>query len=251
MGLSGKSGTSGTGVFPSRPRRGSSAAASATLLAVTIGLLASAGCQQARPEVTRKLIRHQAMIDFSGLKSVEAVEPLKVSCAAPRQWTTGPLSKTAVYTHQQWKSPSTHTGFGVAMIRLPLPLGQRAVMWFAKREYTKKANDGKLIGEWTDDVGRSWFEAENDKYHVRGFVVTHGFSAWIVYFGHKIAYPPDPAEITLAARAAETVVPLPDMKPAGTGVAGGGKNRNGPTESAAAQSDATDAGGATAGPSGG
>ena len=64
--------------------------------------------------------------------------------------------------------------------------------------------------EWIDDVGRSWFEAENNKYHVQGYVLTRGFNAWIVYFGYKTGYPPDLAELSIAARAAETFVPDPD-----------------------------------------
>lgn len=172
------------------------------------------GCQVKKPEVNRRLIQHQAMVDFSGLKSVETLEEVRVTAAAPRQWTAAPLHKTGMYAHQQWKSPTGRTGVGVAFIRLPLPLNEKAVLWFAKREYTKRSDDGQLLNEWVDDLGRHWFEAENDKYHVRGYAITRGWSAWIVYFGHKINYPPDPAEISLAARACDTIVPQLNPPPA-------------------------------------
>jgi hypothetical protein len=93
---------------------------------------------------------------------------------------------------------------------MPWPLGDKAIVWLAKREYTNKANDGRVIREWTDDLGRSWFEAENNKYHVQGYVLTRGFNAWIVYFGYKTGFPPDLPELSIAARAAETFIPDPD-----------------------------------------
>ena len=171
-----------------------------------------AGCQQTKQVPRQKLIDHIAMIDFTGLKPLETVESVKVQAAIPRQWEQLELHTNALYTHQQWRSPSTRTGVGVAHIRLPLPLSTRMILWLAKREYTKKANDGRIISEWSDDLGRPWFEAENDKYRVRGFVVVSGFRAWVIYFGHKSKLPPDPAELSLAARAATSIVPTIDGK---------------------------------------
>jgi hypothetical protein len=167
------------------------------------------GCQTSAPTTNRRLIEHQAMIDFSGLEPAETVEAVKASCSVPHQWEAIPVKKTGLYSHQQWKSPSTHTGFGVVYIRLPLPLSERTLLWFAKREYTKASEDGKLIAQWTDDLGREWFEAQNNKYHVQGFALVRGFNAWVVYFGSKTNYPPDVAELGLAARAVETFLPDP------------------------------------------
>jgi hypothetical protein len=98
---------------------------------------------------------------------------------------------------------------GIAHIRLPIPISTGMLMWIAKREYTKKSNDGKILSEWTDDLGRPWFDAENDKYRVRGYAIVSGFEAWVIYFGYKTKFPPDAAELSLAARAAETIVPNP------------------------------------------
>jgi hypothetical protein len=179
------------------------------LLLVLALLVSAGGCQTSGTVSNRRLIEHQAMIDFSGLKPAEPLEAIKASCALPRQWEALPLKKTALYAHQQWKSPSTHTGVGVVYVRLPLPLSERTLLWFAKREYTKSSNDGKLIGQWTDDLGREWFEAQNNKYHVRGYAIVRGFNAWMVYFGSKSGYPPDVAELSLAARAVETFLPDP------------------------------------------
>ena len=86
------------------------------------------------------------------------------------------------------------------------------MVWFAKKEYAKGRPDadGKVLSEWVDPLGRSWFEAQNEKYHIRGYVVVKGFDAWVVYFGYRTHYPPDVAEISLAARSAETAVPMVD-----------------------------------------
>jgi hypothetical protein len=170
-------------------------------------LLGAGGCQTSAPVTNRRLIEHQAMIDFSGLKNAEPLEAIKASCSVPRQWEALPLKKTSLYAHQQWKSPSTHTGIGVVYVRLPLPLSERTLLWIAKREYSKSSTDGKVIGQWTDEIGREWFEAQNNKYHVRGYAMVRGFNAWMVYFGSKTGYPPDVAELSLAARAVETFLP--------------------------------------------
>lgn len=170
-------------------------------------LLLGVGCQAADKATNRRLIEHQALIDFSGLAETEPVEGVKVSCSLPRQWQKMPLKKTPLYAHQQWRSPSSHTGIGVVYVRLPLPLSERMLLWFARREYTKANEDGKTLGQWTDELGREWFEAENNKYHVRGYALVRGFHAWIVYFGTKAGYPPDMAELNLAARCAQTFVP--------------------------------------------
>lgn len=172
-------------------------------------LVTAGGCQTSAPVSNRRLIEHQAMIDFSGLAPAEPVEAVKVSCSLPRQWEAMPLKKHPIYAHQQWKSPSTHTGLGVVYVRLPLPLSERTLLWLAKREYTKASDDGKLIGQWRDELGREWFEAQNNKYHVRGYAIVRGFNAWLVYFGSKTGYPPDVAELSLAARAVETFIPDP------------------------------------------
>jgi hypothetical protein len=187
----------------------------------------ASGCQTSAPTTNRRLIEHQAMIDFSGLQPAETVEAVKASCSVPHQWEALPVKRTGLYSHQQWKSPSTRTGFGVVYIRLPLPLSERTLLWFAKREYTKASEDGKLIGQWTDDLGREWYEAQNNKYHVQGFALVRGFNAWVVYFGSKTNYPPDVAELGLAARAVETFLPDPRRPPKNPGAADDDKPSDG------------------------
>ncbi|MDB5356609.1 MAG: hypothetical protein JWN24_3062 [Phycisphaerales bacterium] len=172
---------------------------------LTLSLLA-VGCQTGGHQISnRKLIEHQALLDFSGLDTIKSVEPVQVTCSMPRGWITAPTQRSALYTHQQWKSPSGYTGVGVVYAHIPFPLSAKALLWFAKNEYTKKADNGKALGEWDDEVGRPWFEAENNKYHVRGYAVTEGFSAWIVYFGYKTNRPPNPAELSLASRCLESI----------------------------------------------
>lgn len=186
-----------------------------TRVCIAVGVLAiaGAGCQTASPVTNRRLIEHQALIDFSGLKPAETVDAVQATCAIPHNWTALELKKGALYSHQQWKSPSTTSGAGIVHVRLPLPLTEKSILWLAKREYTKKSADGREIRQWTDEVGRAWFEAENKHYHVQGYVLARGFNAWLVYFGYKTGYPPDLAELSIAARFAETVVPSSDKKP--------------------------------------
>jgi hypothetical protein len=172
-----------------------------------------AGCQTGQQVSGRQLIEHQALIDFSGLGTVEKIDRLQISVAAPRNWETITAGSNALYRHEQWRSPSTHTGVGVVYVHLPLPLSAKTVVWLAKQEYSKQNEDGRVIAEWTDALGRSWFEAENRKYRVRGYVVTQGFSAWVVYFGYRVRYTPNLAEIGLASRATETVAPMLDPEP--------------------------------------
>ena len=189
---------------------------SALALLITFFILGNnVGCQQTATVTHRRLIEHQAMIDFSGLKPAEQIDALNCHAAVPRIWQEMKQHTNPLYTHQQWKSPSTKTGIGIAYIRMPLPVSKGLLMWLAKREYTKKGNDGRILAEWTDELGRPWFDAANDKYRVRGYVVVSGFQAWVIYFGHKVDFPPDPAELSLAARAAESVLPnLPGARDA-------------------------------------
>jgi hypothetical protein len=155
-----------------------------------------------------RFLEHRALIDFSGLRRVEPVDSLQLTVAPPIGWKRLPTKKNLLYVHEQWRSPSRNTGVGAAYVRLPLPLSSGAVAWLAKREYGKSAADGKLLAEWTDELGRAWFEAENGKYHVRGYVSTRGREAWIVYCGYRLNGAPDPAEVSLAMRSAETFAPI-------------------------------------------
>jgi hypothetical protein len=168
---------------------------------------AGGGCQQTSQVTHRRIIEHQAMIDFSGLGEPQLIEKVNARGALPRNWDKLESQSNPLYTHQQWRSPSSKTGVGVAHIRLPIPMSTGMLMWIAKREYTKKGNDGRILAEWTDELGRPWFDAENNKYRVRGYAIVSGFEAWVIYFGYKSKFPPDPAELSLAARSAETIVP--------------------------------------------
>jgi hypothetical protein len=171
-------------------------------------LLASgAGCQTAPPVSVRSLINHQAMIDFSGLRSVEQFDVVKAQVAPPATWQQLAVKRGPMYTDMQWRSPSSSTAVGVAHVRMPLPLSARTLLWFAKGQYAKQSDDGRLLGQWVDALGRNWFEAENNKYHVRGFIVTKGFEAWIIYSGYKTQIPTDVSELALGTRAMETIVP--------------------------------------------
>ena len=180
-----------------------------------LGLLAvlslgGVGCQSAQPVSVRRLVNHQAMVDFSGLKSPEHFQIVKAEAAVPASWPAQAVKRGPMYTDMQWRSPSGSMAVGVAHVKMPLPLSARGLLWFAKGHYAKQSDDGRVTGQWVDGLGRTWFEAETNKYRVRGFILTKGFEAWIVYNGFKTTIPTDVAELSLGARALETIVPAPN-----------------------------------------
>ena len=180
-------------------------------LVALVALLSAAagGCQFAQTVSTARLIQHQAMVDPSGLKDVETVDLVKVHVAAPKKWDVLPPKKASIYTDMQWRSPSRMTGVGVAYVHLPLPMSAQTIAWLAEKEYAKRSGDGKLIARWDDELGRPWFEAENTRYHVRGYIVTKGWEAWIIYCGYKREQPPSAQELGIASRSLETIMPVP------------------------------------------
>src|SRR3954454_9346883 len=76
------------------------------------------GCQVAPTVATHQLIKHQALIDFAGLRSAEVVDLVNVSIATPQDWETMPNRKTALYTPRQWRDLSHGMALGDAYIHL-------------------------------------------------------------------------------------------------------------------------------------
>jgi hypothetical protein len=196
--------------------------ATALFASVVAGVALTTGCQLQPAVSTSRLIHHQQLVESDGLDDAATFDALRAQCAPPQHWTKLPLQRSALFTHQQWKSPTASTGVGVAYVKMPLPLSAKTIIWFAKGEYQKKDKDqsGKQLGQWTDALGREWFEAENSKFHVRGCVMTRGFEAWIIYTGYKLSKPMQEEEINLAMRAQEKILPLgPEMPPTKTATA--------------------------------
>ena len=86
------------------------------------------------------------------------------------------------------------TGDDYAVYAVISPLGDKAqvvaaIAWLAQKEYSKRSDDGKLLATWEDNLGRPWFEAENTRFHVRGYIVSRGFEAWIIYCGYRLEQP--------------------------------------------------------------
>lgn len=174
----------------------------------------SVGCQLATPQTSRAIIHQQAvLLDLTGLVPPQTVELLDVNWAVPRDWEKLPLRRTPLYTHQQFRSPSGLTAVGVAHIRLPLPFSTQTLAWLVKKEYTKRLARGNgaanLLARWSDEIGREWFVAENGKYHASGYIQARGLGAWIVYSGYRLSDPPQPVELGIATRSAQTVSPQP------------------------------------------
>ena len=179
-------------------------------IAVLFGalVLGLTGCQTGPQLSARQIAIRQQSMNLSGLQPARIVDDLRVSWAVPDDWESVAHKSTAVYTHQQWRSPSTYTGVGVVHIQLPFPIPVDTVAWLAKRVYLKRqAGAGKLLDEWTDSRNRRWFEAENDKYHVRGYAMTSGTHAWIVYTGWRTVSGPLPGELSVAERSVQSILP--------------------------------------------
>lgn len=170
------------------------------------------GCQSGQPEAGRRLLAHVALIDFTGLSAARTMPEIDVQASTPTSWKILPPQSGTLYTHQQWRSPSHATGVGVVQIHLPLPMSPKTLLWLAKSHYSDHGGSGELQSQWTDLLGREWFEAETDKYHIKGYAVTSGFDAWVVYSGYKHATIPNPAELDIALRSMDSVVPLPLLK---------------------------------------
>ncbi|MGH7179392.1 MAG: hypothetical protein ACREJC_18590 [Tepidisphaeraceae bacterium] len=177
-------------------------------------VLALPGCAAGPSAMHDRLMYHRAMIDFTGLDAPRVVPDVKVSWSPPTGWVRIVTRRALLFTHDHWRSPSKHTGVGVAYVRMPLPLPASAIAFVARQEYSRHSDDGRILEQWTDDLGRVFFEGENRTFHVRGYVVTHGLDAWIVYSGYRMRDGPDPAELSLALRSAQSIVPLPGGSPA-------------------------------------
>jgi hypothetical protein len=189
---------------------------------------AALGCQNSAPTVSnRTLLAHLPGIDFAGLTPSRTFNSVQVRCSIPSNWVVKETPFNGLYAVAQFKSPTYYSGAGVVHARLPIPVNAKAVLWLAKLEYSKKkGSTGKEMGEWTDELGRPWFEAENDQYHVRGYAITDGFDAWIVFYGYKLSRPMSPSELSLAARCVDTVIPMTgEQTTANPSVASAGRTR--------------------------
>ena len=176
-----------------------------------LGLLS--GCQLSSPLPKAKMVEYRESLDETGLASPITFDSLKVSAALPSGWLPMAMQKSVLYMHQQWRSPSRRTAVGTTYIRMPLPLSAKTLAWFAKNEATKRLTDAKIIREWTDSLGREWFEAEDARYHMIGYAMTSGFDAWINYSGYRTREPQEPTQIALATKSLDTFLPLSVSQP--------------------------------------
>ncbi len=178
-------------------------------LLIAGSLVTCAGCQY-QSISTADLQIHQWNLNKTGLTAVHVDSMLRITCAPPEEWEPLRPQNNLIYSHQQWRSPDRHVGMGVAHMHTPVPLSAETIIWFAKTRYSEThKTEGRLLGQWTDSLGRCWFEAENEKYHVIGYAMTRGLDAWVVYSGFRLGSDPPQSEIALAAKGADSVVPLP------------------------------------------
>lgn len=172
-------------------------------------------CQQSNVTGSA-LLAHQMQSDTSGLKPAMTYAVIHASVAPPRNWTQLPTNRGVLYTHQQWRSPDHGTGIGIAYIHLPLPASPQFLLFLAKTQYAGSGRNGTghLQKQWTDSLGRLWFEAEDSDYHIRGYAMTRGLDAWIVYSGHRLRGDVRDSDIGMANRTADAVVPFLDPETA-------------------------------------
>ena len=184
------------------------------LLLLAVATFSVGGCQPAPSVSVRQLIAHEAMLDFTGLDAPGRFIDVKMLGTLPQGWDARPLEVTPLYTAREWRSPSRSTAVGVVYLHLPFPVSAKLLVWLARSRYAQERqhrgqSEARMIDQWTDPIGREWVEAENVKYHVRGYAITNGFDAWIVYSGYRLGMPMNLMEIGLAARSVDAMVPLP------------------------------------------
>ena len=165
------------------------------------------GCQMGPMPSKAELLEVREAVDETGLGLPMAVKEVNVNAALPSGWLSLGIQKAAMYTHTQWRSPSKRTAVGSTYVKMPLPISTKTLVWFAMNEAGKRTK-GQIIRQWTDELGREWFEAENTKYRMTGYVMTRGFDAWINYYGYRIAEPKQDEEVGAAERSLNTFMPL-------------------------------------------
>jgi len=172
-------------------------------------LAACTGCQY-QSISSADLKNHQSHLNKTGLTPLHVNPMLQVTCAPPEQWEPLLPKNNLIYSHQQWRSPDREVGMGVAYMHTPVPFSAQTIIWFAKARYSEThKSQGRLLEQWTDSLGRCWFEAENEKYHITGYAMTRGLDAWVVYSGFRLAGNVPQTEIALAAKGADSVAPIP------------------------------------------
>lgn len=169
----------------------------------TLGLcVLVASCRMSGNVSEAALVLHNSQASGAGLSGAVGVEPLKVSMSPPAGWRPAQLHQANRYAYQQWWSQSGRTAVGVTYVRMPLPMNSKMVVTLAACE------GGRVIREWTDAIGRQWFEGERNGHRMVGYVLIRGFDAWINYSAWSLAESQVPAELELANRSIETIIPL-------------------------------------------
>jgi len=188
--------------------------------AIFLAALALVGCQSSSVS-TAKLIASQSQVDFNGLESTRLLKEVSATGASPRDWSQLPLESNPIYNHEQWRSPTGNTGVGIVYVHLPLPIAPAALLWLAEQHFeSMPGQSGRLLGKWTDLLGRSWFTAQNSRLHICGYVIAEGACAWIVYYGYRSNDQLQPVEMSVAARSVQSFVPMNHaLDPAGPNVA--------------------------------
>jgi hypothetical protein len=178
------------------------------LIAMPIAMLLAVGCQS-NSISARRLRDSQLELRHDGLSATRMLPTVCATGATPAEWVRKPTEFASIYTHEQWVSPSKTTGVGVVYVRVPFPVGPTAILWLAEQHFeAMPGQKGRIAGEWIDPLGRRWFTARNADTYVCGYIMTEGNAAWIVYFGHKLDAGFHPDEMSVAARAVTTIVPL-------------------------------------------
>ena len=106
-----------------------------------VAFAVTSGCQSTMPPA-QALIEVREKVDGEGLTIAREVSPVKASVSVPPGWRTLKLQKTAIYTHQQWRSPTRRTAVGVTYIRMPLPFSAKTLAWLASARWAKAPRRG-------------------------------------------------------------------------------------------------------------
>lgn len=174
---------------------------------LTLLVLLLTGCQGALAPV-EDWQASAVNVPQAGLQSAKQIDVIAATVAPPVGWQRRPTQEKPFAKHVQFRSGDETVRMGVVKFALPWPLSPEALVWMGRQRYKnseKKAYE--LADTWRDDLGRLWVLGKTSKWDARGYLVTRGFSGWLVYRSHRTDIAVDPTSLEAANAAVDAVVP--------------------------------------------
>jgi hypothetical protein len=170
-----------------------------------IGLILAAGCQSSKlPGVP------STQPAAPGLTPWVANADVLALCCPPQGWTPQPLDTGGRHTQQTWLSPSTNTAYGVAHIKLPLPIaiiGIDRVLQGIVDDMAQKQMSATVNNRQTDpNLPGLRVEIKGGEYTLRANLINGGWEAWFIFASTDNTEAIDQKELDLALLARDHTV---------------------------------------------